>query len=175
MLCMPVLNGSKNNLPEQTCFVHFSVSCWRDHVSQLRDEHIELISPLFLTQISRPSFSVFFFGEVIHFDVKIVIFLIRETQVLLLPCFWHTKNKTRLFGREIISLRVCVLIPHQCHTLACYVIIKTQERKRICSSTETPTWVFSSVEVIWRAAYEGLRLSPTYHRFLEKKPTAELF
>jgi len=82
-----LLNGSKSNLPEQTCFVHFTVSCWRDHISQLRDKNIELISPLFLTQVPRPSFSVFFFREVIHFDVKIVILLIFETHVLLLPCF----------------------------------------------------------------------------------------
>ena len=102
-----LLNGSKNNLPEQTCFVHFTVSCWRYHISQFCDENVKLISPLFLTQVPRPSFGVFFFREVIHFDVKIVIFLILETQVLL-PCFSTRKTDDESFRkRNYFFTRLC--------------------------------------------------------------------
>ncbi len=121
-----LLNRTFSNLPQQTCFVHFSVSCWWHHISQFRDEHIELISSLFLTQISRPPFSVFFFREVIHFDVKIFTLLSRETKFV----FPFSRTRVEQWKRNYFSIRFCFNPPPMPYTLAYYVIIKSWERRR---------------------------------------------
>jgi len=150
-----LLNRTFSNLPQQTCFVHFSVSCWWHHISQFRDEHIELISSLFLTQISRPPFSVFFFREVIHFDVKIFTLLSRETKFV----FPFSRTRVEQWKRNYFSIRFCFNPPPMPYTLAYYVIIKSWERRReekFFSNWNNNYNKVSSVEVIWRVAYEGL-------------------